>query len=103
MACSNKLLDLSLMDIAAEIPIDKCFSYFHFDPFIREYNVYQHICPVVGEKYSCIRVFDNTQDKHAIAIINEERVVVHIPICVLKIREAVFESSRFTFESRSDR
>lgn len=73
--------NLLLMDIAAEI--HKCLFYFHFEPFFHGYHVYQHIwTPVVAERYSCIRNIDNVQDKHAIAIVIEERINSHIPVCL---------------------
>ena len=66
--------------------------------------MYQHIrTPVVGEKYSCIRNIDNAQDKHAIAIVNEERVVGHIPTFVSKFVNMFSDSTWFTFGSRIDR
>ena len=53
MACNNKILGLLLMDIATEISIDSTLT------------------TVVEEKYFCIREIDDTQEKHAIAIVNQ--------------------------------
>ena len=77
MASSKEILDLLIKDIAAEIPMNKCFSSFHFESFIRGYDAYQQIwTPVVWEKYPCIIEVDNTHAKYAIAIVNNERVVI---------------------------
>ena len=63
------------MDVAVEIPIDICLSFFYFDSFIRVHHVYQYIwIPVVGEKYCCIQEIENKQDKNAVAVVHEERV-----------------------------
>ena len=73
------------MDVAVEIPINTCLSFFNFDAFIREHHVYRHIwTPVVQEKYRCIREIENKQDKNMIAVVHEERVVGNIPMAISK-------------------
>ena len=73
------------MDVAVEIPIDTCLSFFNIDPFIRGHHDYQHIwTSAVGEEYGCAREIENKQDKNAIAVVHEERVVGHIPMAASK-------------------
>ena len=73
---------LLLTDVALEIPIKTCLSFFKF--FIHGHHVHQHIwTPIVGEKY-CIREIENKQDKNSVAVFHEERVVGRILVVVSK-------------------
>ena len=68
------------MDVAIEIPIDTCLSFFNFDSFIPGHHVYQHICtPVVGEKYCCIWEIENKQDKNAMAVSKYVSMFLSLP------------------------
>ena len=40
--------------------------------------------PFVEKKYRCIGEIENKQDKKAIAVVQEERIVGHIPTAVSK-------------------
>ena len=79
MACSNEICYSWIL----QRRFLSVYFNFHFEPFFHGYHVYQHIwTPVVSERYSCIRNTDNAQDKHAIAIVIEERIISHIPVCL---------------------
>ena len=81
---THVILNLLLMDVAVKIPINNCLSFFNFNLFICG-HVYQHIWTrIVGEKYRCIWVIENKQDKNTIVVVHEERVVGHIPMAVSK-------------------
>lgn len=80
MTFNNKILNLLLMNVAVEIPINTCL-FSQFESFIHRHQVYQHIrTPVVREKYRYNREVENKQDKNAIEVVQEDRVVGHIPI-----------------------
>ena len=83
---SMDILDLLLNNISVEILITKCSGLFTFDSYIRGFHAYkQNWDPVVGRRYPCVVEEKNEHDEYAVAVINDDEVVGHIPLRLSKI------------------
>ena len=74
-----------MLNISEEIPIFKCSGLFTFNSYIRGFYAYkQNWDPVVGRKYSCVTEEKNEHDVYAVAVVNDDKVVGHIPLRLSK-------------------
>ena len=54
---------------------------YSFDSFVRGHHVYKDIwTPTIGESLHCMRELLNKEDKYAVAIIKDTKVVGHVPL-----------------------
>ena len=83
---STEVLELLLSNVSEAIPISKCSGLFSFNSYICGFHVYkQKRNPVLGRRYSCITEEKNEHDKYAVAVVNDDEVVGHVPLRLSKI------------------
>ena len=81
-----KVLELLLSNISEAISISKCSGLFSFNSYIRGFHAYkQNWDPVLGRRYSCTTEEKKEHDEYAVAVVNDDEVVGHIPLSLSKI------------------
>ena len=84
---SMEVLELLLSNISEAIPISKCSGLFSFNSYICGIHAYkQNWDPSLGRRYSCTTEEKNEHDEYAVAVVNDDEVVGHIP---LRLRSCV--------------
>ena len=82
--------ELLLSNISEAIPISKCSGLHSFNSYIRRFHAHkQNWDPVLGRRYSFITKEKNEHDEYAVAVINYDEVVVHIPLRLSKIKSMI--------------
>ena len=81
-----EVLELLLSNISEAVPVSKCGGLFSFNSYIRGFHAYkQNWDPVLGRRYSCTTEEKKEHDKYAVAVVNDDEVVGHIPLSLSKI------------------
>ena len=83
-----EVLELLLLIISEAIPISKSSGLFSFNSYIRE-AYKKNWDPVLGRRYSCITEEKNEHDEYAVAVVNDDEVVGHIPLRLSKIMSII--------------
>ena len=83
-----EVLELLLSNISEAIPISKCSGLFSFNSYICGIHAYkQNWDQSLGRRYACATEEKNEHDEYAVAVVNDDEVVGHIP---LRLRSCVF-------------
>ena len=81
-----EVLQLFLLNISEAIPIAICSGLFSFNSYILGFHAFkQNWHPVLGRRYSCITEEKNEHDEYAVAVVNDDEVVGHIPLRLSKM------------------
>ena len=85
-----EVLELLLLIISEAIPISKSSGLISFNSYIRGFHAYKkNWDPVLGRRYSCITEEKNEHDEYAVAVVNDDEVVGHIPLRLSKIMSII--------------